>query len=162
MSAPNSSASSGSGTSVSARFWRRKSADQALAEADGGERGLRRTLNAADLAMLGIGAILGAGIFSSTGQMAAGTADQPGAGPALVISYLLTAVACGFAALCYAEIAAMVPAAGSAYTYAYATIGQLVAFIIGWDLFLEFTIGAAAVSVGFAGYLNSFLDQVFG
>jgi basic amino acid/polyamine antiporter, APA family len=117
---------------------------------------LRRELGALDVLVLGIGVIVGAGIFVLVGE-GAGLA-----GPGVVASFALAAVVCGLAALCYAEFAAMVPAAGSAYTYAYATIGQLVAFIIGWDLVLEFTIGAAAVAVGFAGYLNAFLDQLFG
>jgi APA family basic amino acid/polyamine antiporter len=118
---------------------------------------LRRELGARDVLVLGVGAIVGAGIFVLTGQAAAGEA-----GPGIALSYVLAGVVCGLAALCYAELAAMVPAAGSAYTYTFATLGQLVAFIIGWDLVLEFTIGAAAVAVGFAGYLNSLLDQLFG
>jgi basic amino acid/polyamine antiporter, APA family len=117
---------------------------------------LRRDLGAVDVLLLGIGVIVGAGIFVLVGE-GAGLA-----GPGVTVSFALAAVVCALAALCYAEFAAMVPAAGSAYTYAYVTIGQLVAFIIGWDLVLEFTIGASAVAVGFAGYLNSLLDQVFG
>ena len=107
--------------------------------------------------MLGIGAIVGAGIFSSTGQMAAGSADNPGAGPALMLSYVLTALACGFAALCYAEIAAMVPVAGSAYTYAYVALGELVAWIIGWDLIIEYAVGNIYVAQSWADYFRSFL-----
>jgi APA family basic amino acid/polyamine antiporter len=123
------------------RFFRRKSADEALADCERPGHNLHRGLTAMDLALLGIGAIVGAGIFSSTGQMAAGTADQPGAGPALVVSYLITAIACGFAALCYAEIAAMVPVAGSAYTYAHVALGEGIAWIIGWDLIIEYAVG---------------------
>jgi APA family basic amino acid/polyamine antiporter len=118
---------------------------------------LKRDLSAVDVTVLGIGVIIGAGIFVLTGQAAAEEA-----GPAIVVSFAVAGIVCALAALCYAEFAAMVPAAGSAYTYSYATLGQLVAFIIGWDLVLEFTIGAAAVSVGWAGYLNSLLDQIFG
>src|SRR6188508_2759246 len=122
-------------------FLRRKRADDLLAEADEPGRQLKRTLGAFDLTLLGVGAIIGAGIFSSVGDMAAGTAGNPGAGPGLIISYIITAVACGFAALCYAEIAAMVPIAGSAYTYSYVAFGETVAWIIGWDLIIEYAIG---------------------
>ncbi|HWT94301.1 MAG TPA: amino acid permease [Solirubrobacteraceae bacterium] len=117
---------------------------------------LKRDLGSLDVLVIGVGVIIGAGIFTLVGQ---GSAV---AGPAVTLSFVLAGVVCALAAFCYAELAAMVPAAGSAYTYAYATLGQLVAFIIGWDLVLEFTIGAAAVGVSFAGYLNSLLDQVFG
>jgi basic amino acid/polyamine antiporter, APA family len=134
----------------------RKTIDETLAAGDVETHRLRRDLGAWDVLVLGIGVIVGAGIFVLVGEGAAL------AGPAVTLSFVLAAVVCVLAALCYAELAAMVPAAGSAYTYTYATLGQFVAFIIGWDLVLEFTIGAAAVSVGFAGYLNSLLDQVFG
>jgi APA family basic amino acid/polyamine antiporter len=135
----------------------RKTVEQTLATTEQEGFRLRRDLGALDVTVLGIGVIVGAGIFVLTGQAAA---DE--AGPGITLSFVLAAIVCGLAALCYAEFAAMVPAAGSAYTYAYATLGQLIAFIIGWDLILEFTIGAAAVAVGFAGYLNALLDQVFG
>jgi APA family basic amino acid/polyamine antiporter len=134
----------------------RKTIEETLEATEVETHRLRRDLSAGDVLVLGIGVIIGAGIFVLVGE-GAGLA-----GPGVVASFAVAAVVCGLAALCYAEFAAMVPAAGSAYTYAYATIGQLVAFIIGWDLVLEFTIGASAVSVGFAGYLNSLLDQVFG
>ena len=134
----------------------RKTIEETLQATEVATHRLRRELTATDVLVLGVGVIIGAGIFVLVGE-GAGLA-----GPAVVVSFAVAAVVCGLAALCYAEFAAMVPAAGSAYTYAYATIGQLVAFIIGWDLVLEFTIGAAAVSVGFAGYLIAFLDQVFG
>ena len=134
----------------------RKTIDETLQATEVEGSRLRRDLGAIDVLVLGIGVIIGAGIFVLVGE-GAGLA-----GPGVVASFALAAVVCALAAVCYAEFAAMVPAAGSAYTYAYATIGQLVAFIIGWDLVLEFTIGAAAVAVGFAGYLNSFLDQLFG
>jgi basic amino acid/polyamine antiporter, APA family len=137
----------------------RKSATEALADCERPGNQLRRTLGAGHLALLGIGAIVGAGIFSSTGQMAAGSADQPGAGPALIISYLLTAIACGFAALCYAEIAAMVPVSGSAYTYAYVALGEVFAWIIGWDLIIEYAVGNIYVAQSWAEYLRSFLHR---
>jgi APA family basic amino acid/polyamine antiporter len=141
---------------------RRKPSEAALADALHPEQGLRRSLGGLDLALLGIGAIVGAGIFSSVGQMAAGSDGNPGAGPALVLSYLLTAVACGFAALCYAEIAAMVPVAGSAYTYAYVALGELVAWIIGWDLVIEYAVGNIYVAQSWADYFRSFLRGAFG
>src|SRR5262249_7659569 len=94
---------------------------------------LKRALGPVQLTMLGIGAVIGAGLFPTGGTAAAGGADHIGAGPAIVLSFVLTAIACSFAALCYAEFAAMVPISGSAYTYAYATLGELVAWIIGWD-----------------------------
>ena len=121
-----------------------------------GER-LRRELSGRDLAVIGIGVIIGAGIFVVTGAAAATEA-----GPAVTLSFALAALGCGLAALCYAELASMVPAAGSAYTFSYVAFGQLIAFMIGWDLALELTIGASAVTIGWAGYLNSTLDQVFG
>ena len=135
----------------------RKTIEQTLATTEEEGFTLKRELGALDVTVLGIGVIIGAGIFVLTGQAAAEEA-----GPGITLSFVLAAVVCALAALCYAELAAMVPAAGSAYTYTYATIGQLVAFIIGWDLVLEFTIGAAAVAVGFAGYLDALLQQVFG
>jgi len=134
-------------------------------DAPGGERekaGLRRVLGTGHLTLLGVGAIVGAGIFSSIGQMAAGSGDAPGAGPALVISYLLTALTCGLAALCYAEIAALVPAAGSAYSYAYAAFGELWAWIIGWDLIIEYAIGNVYVAQSWSDYFRSFLRGVAG
>jgi APA family basic amino acid/polyamine antiporter len=122
-------------------------------EADAqGEGSLKRTLTALNLTTLGIGAIVGAGIFVITGNAAAKYA-----GPAVAISFVLAGIACGFAGLCYAEMAAAVPVAGSAYTYAYATLGELVAWIIGWDLVLEYAMGASTVSVGWSGYFVSLL-----
>ena len=105
--------------------------------------------------MLGIGAIIGAGIFATIGTAAAGDATRPGAGPALILSFVVTAVACGFAALCYAEFAAMVPISGSAYTYAYATLGELVAWIIGWDLIIEYAVGNVAVAISWGNYFKT-------
>jgi APA family basic amino acid/polyamine antiporter len=129
--------------------------------ASGAEGGLRRVLGKWDLTALGVGAIVGAGIFASTGEAIAGGTDHVGAGPAIVISYILTAIACGFAALCYAEFAAMVPVAGSAYTYAYAALGEIVAWIIGWDLIIEYAIGNVYVAISWSSYFNGVLN-VFG
>ncbi|MCX7959001.1 MAG: amino acid permease, partial [Deltaproteobacteria bacterium] len=119
----------------------RKSIDNIIAESEISDRSLKRVLKGSDLILLGIGAIVGAGIFATVGTAAVGDTARPGAGPALIISFVLTAVACGFAALCYAELASMVPISGSAYTYAYATLGQIVAWIIGWDLIIEYAVG---------------------
>ena len=142
---------------ANAFFGPRKTIDETLASTELETHKLRRSLGTFDVIVLGVGAMVGAGIFVLTGQAAATEA-----GPSITLSFALAGVVCALAALCYAELASMVPVAGSAYTYTFATVGQLVAFIIGWDLVLEFTIGAAAVSVGFAGYLNALLDQVFG
>jgi APA family basic amino acid/polyamine antiporter len=118
---------------------------------------LKRTLGPVQLTSLGIGAVIGAGLFSTVGTAAAGGADHLGAGPALIISFVLTAIACGFAALCYAEFAAMVPVSGSAYTYAYSTLGELIAWIIGWDLIIEYAIGNVAVAISWSGYFQELL-----
>ncbi len=135
-----------------------KSVEEIMAESH--ERGhkLPRVLGSFDVTMIGIGAIIGAGIFAMLGEAAV----KGGAGPSLIISIILTAIACGFAALCYAELAAMVPISGSAYTYAYATMGELVAWIIGWDLILEYAIGNVAVAISWSGYFNDFLRSAFG
>jgi APA family basic amino acid/polyamine antiporter len=125
------------------------------------EPGLRRSLGVWQLTSLGIGAIIGAGIFSGAGTAIAGGPHHLGAGPALVVSYVLVAIACGFAALCYAEFASMIPQAGSAYTYAYATLGELVAWIIGWDLIIEYAVGNIAVAVSWSAYFVTLL-QGFG
>src|SRR3954447_25920626 len=119
---------------------------------------LKRTLGPLDLTALGIGAIIGAGIFSSTGTAVAGGGGHIGAGPALIVSYVITAVACGFAALCYAELASLIPIAGSAYTYSYVTLGEFLAWIIGWDLILEYAVGNIAVAVSWSGYFKSFIE----
>jgi APA family basic amino acid/polyamine antiporter len=125
---------------------------------------LRRVLGAGDLVMLAIGAVIGAGIFSSIGTAAAGEIRPDGivvraaAGPALILSFILLGAVCGLAALCYAELAAMIPQSGSAYAYAYATLGELVAWIIGWDLILEYAIGNIAVAVAWGGYFTSLLS----
>jgi APA family basic amino acid/polyamine antiporter len=131
----------------------RKSMAQLHAEADAGT--LRRALGPLNLTTLGVGAIIGAGIFVLTGQAAAQYA-----GPAIVISFILAGLACAFAGLCYAEFASMIPVAGSAYTYAYATLGELLAWIIGWDLILEYALGAATVAVGWSGYVVSFFKDI--
>ncbi len=121
------------------------------------EHRLKRALGALDLTAMGIGAIIGAGIFALVGTAAAGTADRLGAGPALMVSFLFTAVACGFSALCYAEFASLVPISGSAYTYSYLTLGEIVAWIIGWDLILEYAVGNIAVAVSWSGYFQELL-----
>src|SRR5207302_10196126 len=138
---------------------------------------MKRALSAFDITCVGIGAIIGAGIFALAGTAAAGeqieasiwktpllnfaqswishTAlvfGRPGAGPAVMLSFVVAAVACGFAALCYAELASMIPVSGSAYTYSYATLGEIIAWIIGWDLILEYAVGNMAVAVGWSGY----------
>jgi basic amino acid/polyamine antiporter, APA family len=129
-----------------------KSTEQASAELGEEKHGLKRVLGPMNLVALGIGAVIGAGIFATVGTAAAGDALRPGAGPAIILSFLVTAVACGFAALCYAEFASMVPISGSAYTYAYATLGELVAWIIGWDLIIEYAVGNIAVAISWSGY----------
>jgi APA family basic amino acid/polyamine antiporter len=131
----------------------RKSIDHLQAEA--GKPTLRRALGPLNLTALGIGSVIGTGIFVLTG-----TAASQNAGPALVISMLIAALACAFAGLCYAELASMIPVAGSAYTYAYASSGEFVAWIIGWDLILEYALSGATVAVGWSGYLVSFLRDL--
>ncbi len=140
------------------QIFRTKSLDDLVAETQEEGHQLKKTLGPVNLIALGIGAIIGAGIFATIGTAAAGDAHRPGAGPALMLSFFLTAVVCGFTALCYAEFASMVPVAGSAYTYSYATLGELVAWIIGWDLILEYAIGNVAVAISWANYCNTFLD----
>jgi APA family basic amino acid/polyamine antiporter len=135
-----------------------------LIDEEGHPNSLKRALGAGDLIMLAIGAVIGAGIFSSIGTAAAGeilpngVVVRYGAGPALVISFLLLGAVCGLAALCYAELASMIPQAGSAYAYSYATLGEIIAWIIGWDLILEYAVGNVAVAVAWAGYFTSFLS----
>ena len=165
-------------------LFRVKNIDKLIADADEPERRLKKTLGWISLTTLGIGAIIGTGIFVLTGTAAAGevvqfpsifkapllqvllhgshaagTAGRPGAGPAIALSFFLVAVVCGFAALCYAELASMIPIAGSAYTYTYATLGELVAWIIGWDLILEYAVSNMAVAVGFSAYIDSLLES---
>jgi len=166
---------------------RTKSIDDLIAASHDPSMRLRRTLGLWSLVAFGIGQVIGSGIFTLTGTAAAGLkfdfesilkapvmdlilhgrsalgiTGRPGAGPAISLSFILVAVACGFAALCYAELASMIPVSGSAYTYAYATIGEIFAWIIGWDLILEYAVGNMAVAVGFGAYLNDLLDNAFG
>ena len=135
-----------------ANLWVKKSLESLLAQAADSEKGLKRTLGAVNLVALGIGAIIGAGLFVRT---AAASAEA--AGPAVTLSFIVAAVGCAFAGLCYAEFAAMIPIAGSAYTYAYATMGEFVAWIIGWALILEYALGAVTVSIAWSEYLNKLL-----
>lgn len=139
------------------KLFQRKSLDALVHETIEPQRQLRRVLGPVQLTLLGVGGIIGAGIFSTVGTAAAGGSEHLGAGPALVLSFVLVAIACGFAALCYCEFAAMVPVAGSAYTYAYATLGELLAWIIGWDLILEYAVGNVAVAIGWSDYFQSLL-----
>lgn len=134
-------------------LFKRKPLQQLLTEADESEKGLKKTLTAPALVALGIGAIIGAGLFSITGLAAAHNA-----GPAITISFIVAALGCAFAGLCYAEFASMIPVAGSAYTYSYATMGEFIAWIIGWDLVLEYAVGAATVSISWSRYLVKFLE----
>jgi basic amino acid/polyamine antiporter, APA family len=170
-----------------AGMFRTKSIDALISESEQQGRRLERTLGPWSLTALGIGAVIGAGIFTLTGTAAAGMSlsvpsllhapiidlllngfdtgssiGRPGAGPGVALSFILVALACSFAALCYAELASMIPIAGSAYTYTYATLGEIVAWIIGWDLILEYAVSNMAVAVGFSAYFNSILDAVFG
>jgi APA family basic amino acid/polyamine antiporter len=137
-----------------------------LQPAEGGAQSLRRVLGAGDLVMLAIGAVIGAGIFGAIGTAAAGQIGPNGeviryaAGPALIFSFILLGGACALAALCYAELAAMIPQAGSAYAYSYATLGELVAWIIGWDLILEYAVGNVAVAISWGDYFTTLLRGV--
>ena len=132
--------------------------DQLAAEAEEPEHQLKKALGPIDVTALGIGAIIGAGIFATIGTASAGDVTRPGAGPGLILSFVLTAIACGFAALCYAEFAAMIPISGSAYTYAYATLGELVAWIIGWDLIIEYAVGNVAVAISWGNYFKTLVS----
>src|SRR6476469_4379818 len=140
-----------------ANIWARKPMNMLLAEAgETGERSLKRTLGPFQLTALGVGAVIGAGIFVLSGLGA------HYAGPGLMLSFVVSGMGCAFAALCYAEFAAMIPLAGSAYTYAYATLGEIFAWIIGWDLILEYAVSNMAVAVGFSAYFNDILENLFG
>jgi APA family basic amino acid/polyamine antiporter len=134
---------------MDSNLFKTKSIEQLVGDVEHGGKGLRRSLTAWDLTLLGIGAIIGTGIFVLTGTAAANQA-----GPAITMSYLAAGLACAFAALCYAEFASMIPIAGSAYTYAYATLGELVAWMIGWDLILEYAVGSMTVAIGWSGYMQ--------
>ena len=134
-------------------FWRVKQLDDILATAE--RKALTRTLGAFQLTMLGIGAIIGTGIFVLTAEAATK------AGPAMMVSFVIAATVCALAALCYAEIASMIPVSGSAYTYSYGTMGELVAWVVGWALVLEYAIAASAVSVGWSGYMVRLVEEIF-
>ncbi len=169
------------------RLLRTRSIDALIAASDEPDQRLRRTLGPWSLTALGIGAVIGSGIFTLTGTAAAGKVEKiesvlhatvldlalngshagsmmgrPGAGPAITLSFVLVAIACLFAGLCYAELASMIPVAGSAYTYAYAILGELFAWIIGWDLILEYAVSNMSVAVGFSAYLQDLGDNLFG
>lgn len=137
------------------RLFETKPIQKILTEAGDKEHGFKKTLGPLNLTTLGIGAIIGAGIFVLTGQAAAQYA-----GPAIVLSFVVSGLACAFAGLCYAEFASMIPISGSAYTYAYATLGEFIAWVIGWDLILEYLFAASTVSVGWSGYIVSLLSQI--
>ena len=139
-----------------AQLFRRKSIERLISEMQGEQR-LHRVLGPVSLTSLGVGAIIGAGIFAMTGRVAA-----EDAGPAVMISFIVAGIACGLAALCYSEFAAMVPVAGGAYTYTYATLGELAAWIIGWDLILEYGMSCATVAAHWTHYLNEFLKVTIG
>jgi APA family basic amino acid/polyamine antiporter len=141
----------------SSNIWRVKPIELIMKQSDEHEQGLKRTLTALNITLLGIGAIIGTGIFVLTGVAAAEYA-----GPGLILSFIVAGIVAGLAAICYAEFASTVPIAGSAYTYSYATLGELIAWIIGWDLILEYAVGAAAVSIGWSGYIVDLLKSALG
>jgi len=138
-------------------IFRKKNLDKMLADLDKGDHKLKKTLGAFDLTILGIGAIIGAGIFTLAGTAAAGSAGHVGAGPALILSFVVSGFICGLTALCYAEFASMIPVAGSAYTYTYTTLGEIIAWIMGWVLVLGYGIGSISVACGWSGYLFQLL-----
>src|SRR5436190_2494928 len=168
------------GAWVGSHLFRCKSIDQLLSDSENAEVRLKKSLGWLSLTSLGIGAVIGSGIFTIIGTAIAGQKFQassvlnaplleylihhsasfgrPGAGPAIAVSFILVAIVCGFASVCYAELAAMIPIAGSAYTYTYATMGELIAWIIGWDLILEYAVSNMAVSVGFSAHMVGLLD----
>src|SRR5205809_814167 len=171
---------------VGSQLFKTKSPDHLMAEAASAERQMKRTLTAFDLTCIGIGAVIGTGIFALIGTAIAGQTfptrletpilnfiqawlsganvilGRAGAGPAVAISLFVAALACGFAALCYAELASMIPVSGSAYTYSYATLGEIIAWVIGWDLILEYAVGNMAVAVGWSGYFVKLCGSLFG
>src|SRR6184192_3903584 len=162
------------------QLFAKKSIDKLISDSENPETRLKKTLGPWSLTALGIGAVIGSGIFTVIGTAIAGqkfdtssilnaplldylikhsaTTGRPGAGPALALSLVLVATVCAFTALCYAELASMIPIAGSAYTYTYATMGELIAWIIGWDLILEYAVSNMAVSIGFAAHMVDLLD----
>lgn len=143
--------------SLLSKLFRTKSLDKILSDNANQEHQLKKTLSAFDLVIFGVGAMIGAGIFVLTGAAAAGSADHAAAGPALTLSFVLTGLICSFCALCYSEFSAMAPISGSAYTYAFSTMGEFVAWIIGWALVLEYAVGNMAVAVGWTGSIKAFL-----
>src|ERR1700756_2636595 len=165
---------------LGSKIFRTKDIDKLISDSQEPDKRLKKSLGAVSLTALGIGAVIGSGIFTVIGTAIAGVKLQfssilnaplleylihhsasfgrPGAGPAIALSFVLVAIACGFASVCYAELAAMIPIAGSAYTYTYATMGELIAWIIGWDLILEYAVSNMAVSVGFSQHLVNLLD----
>ncbi len=145
------------GHGVGNPLFRTKSIERILADSDAPEHRLKRSLTAWDLTGLGIGAIIGTGIFVLIGTAIVGDAHRPGAGPGIVLSFILSGITCALAALCYAEFAAMIPVAGSAYTYSYATLGEFLAWLTGWNLILEYGVACVAVAIGWSGYFNNIL-----
>jgi basic amino acid/polyamine antiporter, APA family len=141
-------------------IFRTKNLDDIMAAAEGSQFSLKRTLGAFNVTLIGIGAIVGAGIFATVGTAAAGDSSRPGAGASLMLSFVITAIVCAFTALCYAEFASMVPISGSAYTYSYATLGELVAWIIGWDLIIEYAVGNIAVAISWAEYFAKLMRNL--
>jgi len=142
---------------VISQLFRTKSIDQILADADHPTQRLKKSLTAWDLTCLGIGAIIGTGIFVLIGTAIVGDAHRPGAGPGIVLSFVLSGLTCALAALCYAEMSAMIPVAGSAYTFSYATLGEMLAWLTGWNLILEYGVACVAVAIGWSGYFNNLL-----
>jgi len=147
--------------SLLSRLFRTKNLDKILADSANQEHQLKKTLSAFDLVIFGVGAMIGAGIFVLTGSAAAGSDGHLAAGPALTLSFILTGVICSFCALCYSEFSAMAPISGSAYTYAFSTMGEFVAWIIGWALVLEYAVGNMAVAVGWTGSIKEFLAHTW-
>lgn len=139
------------------RLFRTKPIEQILADADHPTHRLKKTLTAWDLTCLGIGAIIGTGIFVLIGTAIVGDSHRPGAGPGIILSFVLSGLTCALAALCYAEMSAMIPVAGSAYTFSYATLGELLAWLTGWNLILEYGVACVAVAIGWSGYFNNLL-----
>lgn len=142
---------------MTSRLFRTKSIEQILADADHPDHRLKKTLTAWDLTALGIGAIIGTGIFVLIGTAIVGDTHRPGAGPGIILSFILSGLTCALAALCYAEFSTMIPVAGSAYTYSYATLGEFLAWITGWNLILEYGVACVAVAIGWSGYFNNLL-----
>ena len=145
------------GASLGTRLLRTKPIDQILADADRAEHRLKKTLTAWDLTALGIGAIIGTGIFVLVGTAIVGDVHRPGAGPGIILSFILSGLTCALAALCYAEFSSMIPVAGSAYTFTYATLGEFLAWLTGWNLILEYGVACVAVAIGWSGYFNKLL-----